>query len=236
MKSAAPTTPPPSDPNAPALKRILIVDDHPIFRRGMAALLADLRGFTICGEADSASSALTVMREVKPHLVLADISMPGMNGIELVKMMLAEEPKMLILILSMHDESLFALRALRAGAKGYVMKAEAMNHIKEALQKVADGGIYVSPKLNERLVFKAIQSDKSDTASPVDKLSDREMEVLQHIGKGSSTREIASDLHLSVKTIETHRAHIKEKLGFKDAAELVRFAFEWASLQHPQEE
>lgn len=196
----------------------------------MVALLSEQKDFIICGEAENASQALTQMRELKPDVVLVDISMPGMNGIELIKMMLAEEPKLPILILSMHDESLYALRALRAGAKGYVMKAEALDHVIIALRKVIDGGIYVSAKLSEQLIFKAIQSDKSDIVSPVDKLSDRELEVLQLIGKGSGTKEIASSLHLSVKTIETHRAHIKEKLGFKDAAELVRFAFEWSAL------
>ncbi len=215
-------------------KRILIVDDHPVFRRGMIALLAEQKDFNICGEAENAAQALSVMRDVKPEVALVDISMPGMNGIELIKMMLSEEPKLSIVILSMHDESLYALRALRAGAKGYVMKAEAIDHVVKAIRKVIDGGLYISSKLSERLVFKAIQSDNSDSVSPVDKLSDRELEVLQLMGKGSSTRDIAGALHLSIKTIETHRSHIKEKLGFKDAAELVRFAFEWASLQQPE--
>lgn len=224
-----------SEPAEPAIstrvaKRILIVDDHPVFRRGMIALLSEQQDFIICGEAENAAQGLTLMRELKPDVVLLDISMPGMNGIELVKMMLAEEPKLSILILSMHDESLYALRALRAGAKGYVMKAEALGHVIVALRKVIDGGVYVSEKLSEQLIFKAIQSDKSDVVSPVDKLSDRELEVLQLIGKGSGTKEIAGALHLSIKTIETHRAHIKEKLGFKDASELVRFAFEWSAL------
>lgn len=196
----------------------------------MVALLAEQKDFIICGEAEDAAHALAGMRELEPDVALLDISMPGMNGIELIKMMLAEQPKLLILMISMHDESLYALRALRAGAKGYVMKAEALDHVIFALRKVIDGGIYVSAKLSEQLIFKAIQSDKSDIVSPVEKLSDRELEILQLIGKGVGTKEMANSLHLSVKTIETHRAHIKEKLGFKDSAELVRFAFEWASL------
>ena len=194
-------------------------------------MLAEQKDFNICGEAENGPSALEAMRQTKPNVALVDISMPGMNGIELVKMMLAEQPKLIILVLSMHDESLYALRALRAGAKGYVMKAEALTHVVDALRKVIAGSIYVSPRFSERLVFKAIQSLDSDIVSPVDRLSDREMEVLQLIGKGSSTREIASNLHLSIKTIETHRAHIKEKLGCKDAAELVRFSFEWVAQQ-----
>jgi DNA-binding NarL/FixJ family response regulator len=129
----------------------------------------------------------------------------------------------------MHDESLYALRALRAGAKGYVMKQQAMENVLDALRKVVSGGIYVSPEFSEKLVFRAIQGSESDLASPVDKLSDRELEVLQLFGHGKSTREIAEMLHLSVKTIETHRAHIKEKLGFKDAEGMVKFAVEWVT-------
>ena len=212
-------------------KKILIVDDHPVFRKGMMALLADREDFMVCGEAEDAPAALDAMRRLRPDVALVDISMPGTNGIELSKMMLAEQPKLAIVILSMHDESLYALRALRAGAKGYVMKAEAINQVVEALKKVLGNGIYVSTKFSERLVFRAIQSQNLDIATPVDTLSDRELEVLQMMGKGGSTRDIAAKLHLSIKTIETHRAHIKEKLGFKDGSELVRFAFEWLSQQ-----
>lgn len=229
--NAPPTTAALTAPPPVGMTRILVVDDHPVFRRGISALLAEQKDFSVCGEAENGPSALEAMRQTKPNVALVDISMPGMNGIELVKMMLAEQPKLTILVLSMHDESLYALRALRAGAKGYVMKAEALTHVVDALRKVIAGGIYVSPRFSERLVFKAIQSLDSDIVSPVDRLSDREMEVLQLIGKGSSTREIASNLHLSIKTIETHRAHIKEKLGCKDAAELVRFSFEWVAQQ-----
>lgn len=213
------------------LSRILIVDDHPVFRRGIAALVGDQPDLVVCGEADSAPAALDAMRRLSPRLALLDISMPGTNGIELIKLMLAEQPKLLILILSMHDESLYALRALRAGAKGYVMKAEAMTHVVAAIRKVLGGEIYVSPSFSERLVFKAVQSLEGGMGSPVDQLSDRELEVLQLIGRGFGTRDIANDLRLSVKTIETHRAHIKEKLGFKDAGEMVRFAIDWVAQE-----
>ncbi len=212
-------------------KRILIVDDHPVFRRGIAALIGEQEDLAVCGEADNAPSALEAMRKWKPDLALVDISMPGTNGIELIKLMLSEQPKLFILILSMHDESLYALRALRAGAKGYVMKAEAMTHVIAAIRKVLAGEIYVSPQFSERLVFKAIRSLEGGMGSPVDKLSDRELEVLQLLGKGFGTREIANELHLSVKTIETHRAHIKEKLGFKEAGEMVRFAIDWVAQE-----
>jgi len=212
-------------------KRILIVDDHPVFRRGIAALIGEESDLVVCGEAENAPTALEAMRQLKPDLALLDISMPGTNGIELIKLMLAEQPKLHLLILSMHDESLYALRALRAGAKGYVMKAEAMTHVVAAVRKALTGAVYVSPRFSERLVFKAIQSLEGGMGSPVDKLSDRELEVLQLLGKGFGTREIANELHLSVKTIETHRAHIKEKLGFKDAGEMVRFAIDWVAQE-----
>ncbi|MEA3209847.1 MAG: hypothetical protein QOE70_2904 [Chthoniobacter sp.] len=207
------------------------MDDHPVFRRGIAALIGEQEDLELCGEAENAPGALEAMRRSKPDLALLDISLPGTNGIELIKLMLAEHPKLLILMLSMHDESLYALRALRAGAKGYVMKAEAMIHVIAALRKVLGGEVYVSPRFSERLVFKAIQSLEGGMGSPVDKLSDRELEVLHLLGRGFGTREIANELHLSVKTIETHRAHIKEKLGFKDAGEMVRFAIDWVAQE-----
>ncbi len=216
---------------ASAEKRLLIVDDHPVLRHGVSQFLGQYEGFTVCGEADSAQSALEAMRKLRPDVALIDVSMPGTNGIELIKLMLAEQPRILILMLSMHDESLYALRALRAGAKGYVSKQQAMGQLIEALRKVMDGGIYVSPQFSERLVFKAIHGSESDLGSPVDTLSDRELEVLQHFGRGKTTRQIADGLHLSVKTIETHRAHIKEKLGFKDAEEMVKFAVEWITAE-----
>ena len=216
---------------ASGVKRLLIVDDHPIFRHGISQLIRQLREVTICGEADNAQSALEAMRRHTPDVILMDISMPGKNGIELIKLMLAEQPRLIILVLSMHDESIYALRALRAGAKGYVMKQQAMENVLDALRKVMSGGIYISPQFGEKLVFKVIQGSESDLGTPVDKLSDRELEVLQLFGRNKSTREIADELHLSVKTIETHRAHIKEKLGFKDADEMVKFAVEWITAE-----
>ena len=207
--------------------RLLIVDDHPAFRHGIAQLIGKLPDVTICGEAENAQGALQSLRTLHPEVALIDVCMPGTNGIELIKLMLAEQPRLLILVLSMHDESLYALRALRAGAKGYVMKQQALENIIAALRKVIAGGLYVSAEFSERLVFKAIHGSESDLGSPVDTLSDRELEVLQHFGRSKSTREIAETLHLSAKTIETHRAHIKEKLGFKSADEMVKFAVEW---------
>lgn len=208
-------------------KRLLVVDDHPIFRHGICQFLGQESDLVICGEAPNAQLALNAMRQLKPDLVLLDVSLPGTNGIELIKHMLAEQPKLLILILSMHDESLYALRALRAGAKGYMIKQQAMETILDAVGKILGGGIYVSPQFSEKLIFKSIAGSTDDLGSPVDKLSDRELEVLQLFGRNKSTKEIGESLHLSVKTIETHRTHIKEKLGFKDADKMVEFAVEW---------
>lgn len=218
-------------PTLSKIYKVLVVDDHPVFRKGIIALLGEQENLSICGEAEDALRALTAMRQLEPDIAVVDISMPGTNGIELTKSMLSERPDLKILVLSMHDETLYALRALRAGAKAYVMKAEAMDYVSEAIKKIIDGGIYVSPRFSERLVFRAVQSKEGGMGSPVDKLSDREMEVLHLLGKGFGTREIAAELHLSIKTIETHRMHIKDKLDFKDASEMVRFAIEWVSQQ-----
>lgn len=212
-------------------RRVLIVDDHPVFRHGISALINAEADLEICGEASSSPSALEAMRQLKPDVALLDISLPGTNGIELIKLMKAEQPKLPLLVLSMHDESLYALRALRAGALGYVMKAEALTHVLTAIRKVIVGEIFVSPRLSERLIFQAIQSTDAGSGSPVDKLSDRELEVLELLGRGFGTKEVAAELHLSVKTIETHRAHIKEKLGFRDAGEMVRFAIDWVAQE-----
>jgi DNA-binding NarL/FixJ family response regulator len=219
----------PSQPPSTTSKttRVLVVDDHPVFRYGVTVLLEEQKDFDICAEADEAQSALAAFRRYAPDLVVTDISLPGMDGIELTKMMVSERPEVLVLIFSMHDESLYAMRALRAGAKGYVRKDQPMPVLLGAIRKVLDHGLYVSEQLSERLIFQAIHAENNGTESPLHRLSDRELEVFQWLGKGLGTREIADTLNLSVKTVETHRAHIKEKLGMKEASEMVRFALEW---------
>jgi len=213
-------------------QRVLIIDDHPVFRHGITAMINAEPDLEVCGEAGSAPAALEAMRRLQPNVVLVDISLPGTNGIELLKSIKAESPKLPMLVVSMHDESLYALRALRAGALGYVMKAEALDSILTAIRKVLMGEPYLSPKFSERLVFKAIRSIDEGLGSPVDKLSDRELEVLNLMGRGFGAQDIANELHLSVKTIETHLAHIKEKRDFHDSKEMVRFAIEWVAQQH----
>ena len=182
----------PPVPDSSAQPRLLIVDDHPVFRLGIARLLGKERDIVICGEAENATAALDAMRRLTPDVVLLDVSMPGPNGIETIKLMLAEQPRLIILVLSMHEESLYALRALRAGAKGYVMKHQAIDNVVQAVRKVLAGGVYVSPQFGEQLIFKAIQGSNGDVGMAVDTLSDRELEVLQLFGRGKSTREVAS--------------------------------------------
>jgi len=190
-----------TDESSNRKKRVLIVDDHPVFRFGLAGLITEQTRLEVCGHADSAPLALDAMRRLKPDIVLVDLSLRGTNGIELIKLMKAEEPDLPVLVISMHNEAVFGMRALKAGALGYVMKAEAMNHVAEAIFKVLQGKIYVSPEFAEKLIFKAVQSAEAGAGSPVDALSDRELEVLQQLGRGGSTRSIAEALHLSVKTI-----------------------------------
>ncbi len=211
--------------------RILVVDDHPVVIRGLEDLISREPDLMVCGCADSAPLALEQLRSLHPDLAIVDITLRGTNGIELVKLMKAERPKLPILVLSMHDESLYAVRALKAGALGYLMKSEAVQHVISGIRRVLEGRIFVSPRFSEQLIYKAVQSIESGSSSPIDTLSDRELEVLELLGKAYSTRSIAKMLNLSIKTIETHRGHIKEKLGFKDATEMVRFAIDWVAQQ-----
>ena len=213
--------------DAPDAKRIVIVDDHPLFRKGLEDLIHSEGSFAVCGEAGNAAEAMEVIRKLNPDLAIVDLSLPGANGIELIKNIRAEFPKLPILVLSMHDESLYALRALRAGAEGYVMKHEAMANVIQAIHEVFSGRPYLSPAMAAQVITKAARGQAEDETDPTERLSDRELEVLELIGKGREVREIANRLHLSPKTVETHRAHIKEKLQLKNAREVVRFAVQW---------
>jgi DNA-binding NarL/FixJ family response regulator len=227
MKSALATVQTPK-PVAPAkAKRIVIVDDHPLFRKGLEQLINSEDGLVVCGEAGDASGGMTVIREKKPDLVIVDLSLPGANGIELIKNIRAEFRKLPVLTLSMHDESLYAVRALRAGAQGYVMKQEALENVISAIREVFAGRPYLSPAMSASVITKFTNGPGDASASVVDQLSDRELEILELIGKGRDVREIAKLLHLSPKTVETHRAHIKEKLNLADARKVARFAVQW---------
>src|SRR5256885_1240812 len=229
MKTAAVSKEKPA-PTAEKTRRIVIVDDHPLFRKGLEQLIhSSGDAFHICGEAGDAGEGISAIRQLKPDLAIVDLSLPGANGIELVKNIRAEFPKLPVLILSMHDESLYALRALRAGAQGYVMKQEALENVIVAIREVLAGRPYLSSEMSAKLITNF--ANGSNQASPTDKLSDRELEILELIGKGRDVREIAKALHISAKTVETHRAHIKEKLNLKNARQVTRFAVQWLEGQ-----
>jgi len=212
-------------------KRIVIVDDHPLFRKGLEQLIHSDGTFAVCGEAGSAAEAMDVIRKLDPDLAIVDVRLPGANGIELIKNIRAEFPKLPILVLSMHDESLYALRALRAGAQGYVMKQEALANVVQAIHEVFGGRPYLSPAMAAQVITNFAQTPSEGEADVIDRLSDRELEILELIGKGNEVRQIGKLLHLSPKTVETHRAHIKEKLNLASAHQVGRFAVQWVDAR-----
>lgn len=209
------------------MTRILIVDDHPLMRKGLALTLSAETDLDVVGQAADAEEALSVIDQLDPDLVLIDISLPGMSGLELLKHLLAVRPELLTLIVSRHDEALYAERAIRAGAKGYVMKLEAGDDIVHAVRHVVRGGIFLSDELKDRLLFGAAVGRKAPMESPLQVLSDRELEVFEMTGRGLPTREIAERLHLSVKTVESYRARIKQKLNIETGTELLQQAVQW---------
>jgi DNA-binding NarL/FixJ family response regulator len=215
----------------PAKKRILIVDDHPMMRQGLAQLISSEPDLEVCCEADTAGQALDRVTANPPDLVLADISLPDKNGLELIKDIHVLRPETLILVVSMHDEALYAERVLRAGARGYIMKQEGGKKLMDAIRQVLSGQVYVSAKMSARIleIFSGRRTEAG--GSPVERLTDREFEVFQLVGEGRGTREIAEHLHLSVKTVEVHRANIKEKLNLKTATDLVHYAVRWVEAQ-----
>lgn len=216
----------------PDTKRIVIVDDHPLFRKGLEEMIHSDGNFAVCGEAGNASEAMGVIRELHPDMAIVDLSLPGANGIELIKNIRAEFSRLPILVLSMHDESLYALRALRAGAEGYVMKHEAMANVITAIREVFNGRPYLSPAMAAQVITKFAHRQNEGEVDAVERLSDRELEILELIGKGKDVREIAKLLHLSPKTVETHRSHIKDKLDLKNSREVARFALQWLSTRN----
>ena len=207
--------------------QVMIVDDHPIVRQGLRCLVDQEEDLHVCGEAGDAGEAMDMLPELKPDLVLVDISLRGPDGLELTKLIRSLREDLPILIVSMHDESLYAERVLRAGANGYIMKEEVAQNIAEAIRKVLVGEIYISDQMRQK-ILRGVAGQRSNASTySVERLSDRELEVFRLIGQGLGTRQIAHDLHLSVKTIETYRAHIKEKMSLKSATELVRQAVQW---------
>lgn len=208
-------------------KRIIIVDDHPMMQKGLTMTLQAEHGFEVIKQFDRAEEALQEFEELSPDLAIVDISLPGMSGLELVKHLSSRDPGLKILVVSRHDESLYAERVIRAGAKGYVMKLEASEKLIKAVNKIFKGGIYVSDEVSEKLLMGMARGQKEINESPIEQLSDRELEVFEFTGKGNTTRDIAEKLHLSVKTVESYRARIKTKLNLDNATELMMHAVKW---------
>ena len=209
-------------------RRVLIVDDHPIVRQGLTQMINQEADLTVCGEAEDAQNALQAVADLHPDLLLVDLSLKGGSGLELIKALRTRQHMVPILVVSMHDESLYVERALRAGARGYIMKHEATDIMMNAIRRVLRGEIYVSDKMLTKLLGRLFPGDTPDSnTSILERLSNRELEVFRLIGEGQSTRHIATVLHVSIKTVESHRAHIKEKLQFNDTVELVRYAIQW---------
>ena len=209
-------------------KRILVVDDHPIVRQGLALLINREPDLLVCGEAEDAMGAMHVLASSKPDLLIVDLSLNGPDGIDLLKNIRVTHPTLPVLILSMHDELIYAERALRAGANGYIMKQVATEKVLVAVRRILAGEIYVSDRIANRMLKHYITGAGTLRNSSIADLSDRELEVFRLIGEGHGTRQIAEALHLSVKTVESYQAHIKEKLSLRSARELMQHAIRWA--------
>lgn len=216
--------------DTPAKKRVLIVDDHPIFRAGLNGLVNLEAELTVCGEANDAKQAMQAVEKLHPDLVLLDMSLPGKGGLELLKDIRAIAPQTPVLIISMHDETLYAERVIKAGGRGYIMKQEGPEKIVQAVRKVLSGGISVSERIAAQ-ILDAMSGGKSRTSSSVSTLTDREFEVYRLLGQGKEPHEIARTLHLSIKTVDTHRAHIRQKLSLRNATELIHHATRWTAEQ-----
>jgi DNA-binding NarL/FixJ family response regulator len=209
------------------LTRILIVDDHPIVRQGLRMTIEAEPDLTICGEAEGMSQAMHLFLETAPDVVIADISLENGSGIELVKELMSHNEDVRILVCSMHEESLFAERALHAGAKGYINKEQATDKLVEAIRRVAAGRVYLSEQMTDRMLTRQVGAGDEQPQSAIESLSDRELEVFEQIGHGVTTRQIAEKLHLSPKTVETYRENIKHKLNLANATELTQHAVQW---------
>ncbi len=212
-------------------KRIVVIDDHPIVRRGIVDTLNAEKGLTVCAEASTVSEAIAAVREHRPHVALVDLALGSESGLELIKDLKAMHKHLSILVVSIHDETLYAERVLKAGALGYINKQEALDHIVAAIRRVLSGKVYLSPEMADRLLHQMAAGIKPGDQSPLERLSDRELEVYRMLGQGKGTREIAADLHLSMKTIETYREHIKVKLHLADSNEMICHAARWVAEQ-----
>lgn len=210
--------------------RVFLVDDHPIVRQGVRMLVNQEADMEVCGEAESASDALVEIARTKPHVALVDLSLKDSSGLELIKDLRIRQPELAILVLSMRDESFYAERVFRAGAMGYIPKDEGSERVVEGIRKVHAGEMFVSERLSAKMISRFVGNKPGAGTSAADVLSDRELEVFEMIGKGLTTRQVARKLHLSIKTVESHREHIKEKLKLSNATELLKNAIQWVQF------
>ena len=217
-------------PKSKEARRILIVDDHPVFRDGLAGVIRQAPGLTVCGEADGAQEALAAIERLKPDLVLVGLSLPGRGGLELIKDIRALHPETAALVISMHDEALYAERVLRAGGQGYIMKQEGPEKMLEAIRMVLAGQFYLSAKMSSRILG-VLSGRRPGSPTAISRLTDRQLEILELTGEGKDSHAIAKLLHLSFKTVDAHRAQIRERLGLKNYTELISYAARWVEAQ-----
>jgi DNA-binding NarL/FixJ family response regulator len=208
-------------------RTVLVVDDHPLMRQGLALLINQQQDMRVCGEAEEAQAALQAVAQLRPDIMILDISLNGPDGIEILKTIRTTDPDLPVLVLSMHDEAIYAERALRARANGYIMKQEATEKVLVAVRRILSGEVYLSERMSNKMLQQYIGGSPHMIQSRIATLSDRELEVFRRIGEGRATREIAEELHLSVKTVETYQAHIKDKLALRSGRELIQHAIQW---------
>ena len=212
--------------------RIFLVDDHPLVREGLTNLISGQNDLMVCGEAEDSAEAISGIAKMRPDVALIDISLKNESGLELVKNLDSQFPLVALIVLSMHDETLYAERALRAGARGYVMKRETTKNVLASIRRVLEGGVYVSERVVNAMARSLGSSPKAAASSPVECLSDRELEIFRLLGQGRTTSQIADDLHLSVKTVQAYCARAKEKFGVNSLGELLRAAIRWEDATH----
>jgi DNA-binding NarL/FixJ family response regulator len=218
--------------NAGRKNRVFLVDDHPLVREGLANLINEQTDLIVCGEAEDSAGAITGIAKTRPDVALVDISLKNESGLELVKNLESQFPLVALIVLSMHDEALYAERALRAGARGYVMKRESTKSVLASIRRVMEGGVYVSERVVNSMARRFRSSSKRVESSPVERLSDRELEIFRLLGQGRTTAQIAEDLHLSLKTVQAYCARAKEKFGVSSLGELLRAAIRWEDATH----
>ncbi len=217
---------------APRKNRIFLIDDHPLVREGLTNLINGQHDLIVCGEAEDSAGAMTGITKTRPDVALVDISLKNESGLELVKNLESQFPLVALIVLSMHDEALYAERALRAGARGYVMKRESTKSVLASIRRVLEGGVYVSERVVNRMARRFTSLSKGAESSPVERLSDRELEIFRLLGQGRTTAQIAEDLHLSLKTVQAYCARAKEKFGVGTLGELLRAAIRWEDATH----